>query len=450
VKSAGIRLALAAGVLLAAAAATAQSWSEAYERATAAVGRKDYAAAKAAFNEAIALRPADQSGPTTLPGSLTEPVRWRGGSPYSPNFGLAYCTYREALAAPDDQRQAGLEAAVAAFETLIARGQASDGAYYFLYQSYGALRRVDKQREIEAQLKSAGTLPWKVDLSFVSPEEVSQVKAATSQQKAGPEIIRAGETTTPAGVVVTTPPDPEATSTARVPVVPTKFAFLVGNSEAINPASKLGFAASDAQMVREALIQSAGYDEANVDVVLNGTAESIVAAANALASRMPDDATLYFFFSGAAHNVAGKDFFAGIDAASPEDTSKMVAKSDIFQIFLNRGARIFAFHQCNRPVSNGRYFGQEEPLVGRIAQSHATVPGGSVFGLTSGGRETGLYAKAIYDVLTEFRSNSVPIMEFGWQVFNGMRGGSVASFGGQSRQTPTLPGVYNMSPDAKF
>lgn len=443
------RLALLAAALIPA-AALAQNWAEAYNKALAALGAKDYAAARAAFSEAAALRPEDQSGPTTLPGSLTEPVRWRGGSPYSPNFGIAYCLYKEAAAAPEDQRETLYAQAATAFETLIAKGQGSDAAYYFLYQTYGAQRRIDKQREIEAQVKAAGALPWKVDTSFITPEEAAQVTAATSASKAGPEVIKAGSETTPSGILRPAEPAAAGATTGRVPVVPTKFALIIGNSESVAPGSKLGFAVPDAQLVREALVQSAGYDEANVDLVLNGTAEAIAAAAEALAARMPDDATVFLFFSGTGYNVDGKDYFAGIDAERPGDTSKMVSKSGLYQTFLNKGAKIFAFFQCHRPISGGRYFGQEEPLVGRISQSHATVPGGSVYGLVSAGKETGIYAKAVYDVITEFRSNAIPIMEFGWQVFNGMRGGRPGVEGGQSRQTPTLPGVFNMAPEAKF
>lgn len=431
-------------------AAFAQNWAQAYDKALDALGKKEYAAARAAFAEAIALRPDDQSTPTTLPGSLTEPVRWRSGSPYSPNFGNAYCLYKEAESAPDDSREALYTQAATALETLVAKGQGSAASYYFLYQAYGALRRVDKQREIEAQVKSAGELPWRVDTSFVTPEENAAITAATSAARANPEVIKAGSDTTPGGIVRPSEAPVAGTTTGRVAIVPTKYALIIGNTEAANAAHKLGFAATDAQLVREALVQSAGYDEANVDLVLNATAEGIMAAASALAARMPDDSTLFLFFSGTGHNVDGKDFFAGIDAGSATDTGKMVAKSILYQTFLNKGAKVFAFYQCHRPIVGGRYFGQEEPLVGRISQSHATVPGGSVFGLVSAGKETGIYAKAVYDVITEFRSNAIPIMEFGWQVFNGMRGGRPGVDGGQSRQTPTLPGVFNMAPEAKF
>lgn len=429
--------------------AQAQNWADAYARGLTAFGARDYAGAKAAMAEAIALRPEDQSQPTTLPGSLTEPVKWRGGSPYSPNFATAYASYKMAQAAPEPDKAGLMTEAVTGFETLLAKNQGSDAAYYFLYQAYGELRRIDKQREIEAAMKQSGQLPWKVDTSYVTPEEASGIALATGAKSNKPNVVVAGAETTPGGRVATTQPE-AATSTSRVPVIPTKYAFLIGNSESTDPNNKVAFAAANAQMIREALIQSAGYDEANTDMVLNGTSEAILAAAKALAERMPDDATIFIYFAGTGVNVGGKDYYAGIDVSGPTDTSKMVAKSSLYQIFLNKGAKIFAFNECNRPIKEGRYFGQEDPLVGRIAQSHATVPGGTVYGLVTSGREVGSFAKAMYDVLTEFRSNSVPIMEFGWQVFNSLRGASPGGVGGQSRQTPTLPGVFNMATDAKF
>ncbi|MGE3126486.1 MAG: caspase family protein [Fimbriimonadaceae bacterium] len=427
----------------------AQNWADAYGRALGAFGQQDYAGAKAAMAEAIALRPEDQSQPTTLPGSLTEPIKWRSGSPYSPNFATAYATYKMAQAAAEPDKAALFTEAVTAFETLLAKNQASDAVYYFLYQAYGEQRRIDKQREIEATMKQSGQLPWKVDTSFVTPEEASGILLATGAKGNKPNVVVAGADTTPGGRVATTPPD-VATTTSRVPIVPTKYAFLIGNSESADANNKVGFATANAQMLREALIQSAGYDEANVDMVLNGTAEGILAAAKALVERMSDDATVFLYFSGTGVNVGGKDYYAGIDVAGASDTSKMVAKSALYQIFLNKGAKIFVFNECHRPIKDGRYFGQEDPLVGRIAQSHATVPGGMVYGMVTTGREVGSFAKAMYDVLTEFRSNSVPIMEFGWQVFNSLRGASPGGVGGQSRQTPTLPGVFNMATDAKF
>ena len=42
------------------------------------------------FQQAAAYRPEDVAVATTLPGPVTEPRRWRNGSPYSPNFLAAY------------------------------------------------------------------------------------------------------------------------------------------------------------------------------------------------------------------------------------------------------------------------------------------------------------------------------------------------------------------------
>ena len=82
-------------------------------------------------------------------------------------------------------------------------------------------------------------------------------------------------------------------------------------------------------------------------------------------------------------------------------------------------------------------------MFGRISQAHATIPGDQINGLVTGGREVGAYSAAFAEILAEFRSNQVPIMEFVWQVFFNMRQG-----GGP--QTPTLPVLTVMAPDARF
>jgi hypothetical protein len=158
---------------------------------------------------------------------------------------------------------------------------------------------------------------------------------------------------------------------------------------------------------------------------------------------MPQDGTVLIYFSGAGYNIAGKDYYAGIDAENPTDSSHMVAVSDIYKLFISKGASIFAFTQAERPISSGLYFGKETPLFGRVAQSHATIPGEKINSLVTGGKTVGAYTQAVVDILTDFRSNQVPVTEFVWQVFYRMRRG-----GGP--QTPTLPVLTVMSADSRF
>src|SRR3954469_22427785 len=104
------------------AVANAQSWMAAYEKGLKAAKAADWTTARAAFQQAIAYRPEDASGPTTLPGPVSERRQWRNGAPYSPNFLAAYCEYRIGLASPkpEDGKPAFLTAATE-FETLLSK-----------------------------------------------------------------------------------------------------------------------------------------------------------------------------------------------------------------------------------------------------------------------------------------------------------------------------------------
>ena len=198
------------------------------------------------------------------------------------------------------------------------------------------------------------------------------------------------------------------------------------------------------------LTASAGYNPANVVLVQNGTADQIRTAAAALAARMPDGATAFIFYSGAGVYVGGKDFLAGIDTDLPSNTALMLGKIDLYKIFMAKGCRIFAFFQTNRTVVDGHYFGSEVPDVGSIAQMQATIPGDMVYSAVKNGKETGQFANAMVSVLSEYRTNQIPIFEFGWEVFNKMRRGDTGTTGGGSRQTPTLPVLSNLAADARF
>ncbi len=449
-----LRLTFVLALTLAAlSAAFGQAWSEAYSKALDAVRAGEWDAARAGFTAAIAARPEDQSNPTTLPGSVTEPVRWRDGAPYSPNFGLAYSSFRQAQAAPDAQRAELLNFAATGFETLIAKNQGSTAAFFFLNKVYGLQNRPDKQRELETSMRNANA-GWKVDSAVLTPEENAEIASLGGTSAGGrpqTEVIRAGQGTTPGGILKPVDQATQTTAVAgRVPIVADKFALVIGNSQGQIPNASLPFAASDAMLVRDGLVQNAGYDDRNVDVVVDATADQILIAARALASRMPNDARVFVFFSGVGANVDGKDYYAGVTAVSTADIKNMVAKDELFQTFFSKGARVFAFHQANRPVIEGRYFGMEIPLIGSVAQMHAVMPGSACLATTSEGRVVGIFTKALLDVMSQVRSNTLAVTEFGWQVFNSMRGGRLGVEGGGIVQVPTLPVVRYMSPSSPF
>jgi len=445
-------------LVLAAPAVLAQSWSQAYDKGLAEGRAGRWAEARQAFKQAAAYRTEDIAGSTTLPGPVTERRLWRSGSPYSPNFLAAYCSFRVGSGLSGSGRAEQFRAAAAEFEALQAKGQLSPESFYFLNFIYTSLGDTEKRIKLDERFgASRNQITWKVDTEIVAPEEIGAVQELMGQR--APVIV------TPPSNPVTNPPNnpnvrptnPPANPTTtppslgtRVPSVATKFALIVGNAASRIQGQAMPFASDDAQKVREALVMSAGYPEENVDVVINATASQILASARALADRLPQDGTMFIYFAGAGVNIDGKDFLAGVDTELTTDTNSMVAKAALYQLFERKGAHIFSFFQVNRPTVNGRYFGMEVPLYGRIAQCQATLPNGSVYSLVSNGRPVGMYTEAFVATLNEFRTNQIPIMEFGWQLFYRIRRGGTGSDAGSSRQTPTLPVLTNLATDAVF
>ncbi len=444
---------------LAAVGAYAQSWSSAYDTGLKAARAGKWAEARAGFQQAAAYRPEDMSAATVLPGPPTEQRRWRNGAPYSPNFLAAYAEYRLALENKDPSQQTqALNTAAAEFETLLAKGEYSPEAFYYLNTIYTRSGDTAKRQALEQKFNQVGSkADWKVDTEVVAPEDLA---AMSPNGATNPAQARQGSSGTPATLLAG---DPRITSTgstsgfnlgagpaAAVALVPSKYALLVGTSEAKLAQGNLSYATDDVQRVREALISSAGYPEQNIDIVLNGTAGQVMAAAKALADRMPTEGTLLIYFVGPGVDIDGKDYLAGVDSQLDTDTASMVSKADLYRIFMSKGTRIFAFFQTNRPIVNGNYFGKEVPLVGSIAQMQATTPGQDSLAYFRNGKNVGVFTNAFVNVITELRSNRIPITEFGWQVFYKVMRGDTGDTGGGSHQVPTLPYLTNMAADARF
>ncbi|HVL40406.1 MAG TPA: caspase family protein [Fimbriimonadaceae bacterium] len=450
------RFSLVLLMALAASLATAQAWRTSYEQGLAAARAERWGEARTHFQRAAAYRPEDQSAATPLPGPVSERREWRGGAPYSPNFLAAYSAYREALRAKSEDAEPLLQAAAAELETLLAKEQHSPETYYVLARVYERQRATEKRTALESRVSAnANRLTWKVDGEAILPEERALI--APSQGDARRATPDSQQTiTVKAGDPIISPPAggarpvPDLPGVTRVPPVPTKFALVIGNAASRLPEGALPFAGDDAQRIREALVLSAGYPEENVDLVLNASAAQIMASARALAERVGEDNTVFIYFAGAGANIDGKDYLAGIDTELPTDSSTMIAKNELYRLFMAKGARIFSFFQASRPIVSGRYFGMEVPLFGSIAQSQATLPGEVVHSVVRNGKQVGIYTDALASVLEEFRSNRIPILEFGWQVFYKIRRGDTGTTGGGSRQTPTLPVLSNMASDAPF
>ncbi len=439
------------GAILGALATTtaAQSWNAAYDEALTSARAGSWLKSREAFRKAAAYRTDDVSGTTYLPGPATERKKWRNGAPYSPNFCAAYASYRLGMAATEPQQRAEhLNLAAREFESALSRSQLSYESFYFLNATYSALGNTAKKLELDQRFSAAtGKVDWKVDTEIVAPEELAMIaQTLGSPSSSNPQPV--GKTDAPTGVG--TAPSAAPPLGTRVPPIATKYALIVGNSESRIQGLELPFASDDAQMIREALLTNAGYLPENVDVVINATGAQLLSSARALVDRLPDVASVFVFFAGAGVNINGVDWLAGVDSADVSDVSSMVSKSQLYGLFSSKGARVFAFFEANRPISGGRFFGMDVPLVGAIAQSQGTMPGERVFGLVRNGKTVGAYASALASVLMDFRSNRIPILEYGWQVFYSIRSGGTGSQGGSSRQTPTLPVLTNMASDARF
>lgn len=426
--------------------AAAQNWMESYDAALAALRRADWPVARQAFQAAISDRPMDHAQATSLPGPVTDPRRWRGGSPYSPNFGAAYAAFKQSQVERDEEERTALLAAAASeLEALIALGQHAPETYFVLGQVFASQRDTAKQRDLEARLSALeGRFAWRLDADILTPEDRATLDTLMGARPRDP--ARAERV----GARVVQDPATPVTVTGAVATLPYKFALVIGNSEGGLVEGRLPFAATDATLIQDALVQHAGYPADNVKVLTNATSEQMRTAVNELVARMPDGATVTFYFTGQGVNLNGRDYLVGVDAADASVNRGMLAKTDVYRAFMQKGARIFAFFQVNRPEQAGRYFGQEIPLVGAIAQMQATTAGQEVMGFMMGGRMVGVFSHSVANVLVQLRSNRIPVTEFAWQVFYDIRRGGTGATGGSSRQTPTLPVLTNMASDARF
>lgn len=492
----------------------AQSWTGSYDQGLNALKAKNWPEARKQFQAAIAYRPEDISAATTLPGPVQSRKQWRGGSAYSPNFLAAYAQYRLAVEATDAKQKAGLLGlAETEFRVLLEKGQLSKGAYYLLGQTYTLQSKADQLKAMPNKFGSK--FDWRIDTEGLLAEDSKAIEAAfsepapvstpapepkknepKSEEKPAPKKEEPKSETKPE---VKPEQKPEAkqdepvgpvtagrrkktdgqtgTGTASKPVLreeiipaeslsnymagnrnagpvavnPNKFALIIGTSKTKNAALDLPFANDDATRLRDTLVDAAGYAADHVQLVTDGSVKAILEAAQALSDQVPDGGTVFLFYAGGGANIGAKDYLATAETDSATNTATMVAKSDLFQLFMAKGARIFSFFEVSRTVAaDGRYFGMEIPQFGSIAQSQATLPGDKVTSKIRGGKQVGLYADALTLVLSELRSNRIPISEFGWQVFYKVRRGDTGTTGGGSRQTPTLPVLSNLASDSRF
>ncbi len=508
------RTILATALLASSWSAQAQAWSDLYQKATEALREERWVEARNLFKEAASRRAEDFSGPTLLNRPGQPERVWRNGASYSPNFGAAYAGYRLALKLTEEaERTALLKEVAAEFQTLIGKEQHSRATFYFLGNILALLGDKDGQQNLTTKEREIGSgMTWKIDEELLTAEERAQISGVAIVPETKPEVkpetkpeVKPEEKPAdkpkdepenkpedkpqtepenkPADKPKTEPkpvknpttddrppvqpkqPKPKAQSgnqttvdagffdpanLGEVPKLTTKYALIISNSQSAIPGVAPSWAANDAALLKETLVGVAGYVEENIVVVSDATASEILTAAQSLAERVPEGGKVLLYFTGVGANLDGRDYLAGRDTASTTDASTMVPKLGLYQVFMSRGAEIFAFFQVSRPLLNGRYFGQEVPQVGAIAQMNATIPGASVQSVTRNGREVGMFTNAFSLVLNEFRSNRIPIMEFAWQLFDRIKRGSSGSASGGATQVPTLPTLTTIAQDARF
>ncbi|CAN5452890.1 hypothetical protein BH11ARM2_BH11ARM2_28490 [soil metagenome] len=452
--------------ILTVASADAQAWQKFYDEGLNQAKEGKWKEARDSFLSAVEARPEDSSKPTPLFGPITERRTWRNGAPYSANLLAAYCGVRAAGDLTGEEKSKLLDRCAVELERLVDKNQAGQVAALTLVEVYNALG--DVQRRARLQQRAGVPNPaWREDLEIVLPGTVPG-SANTAQPLTNPGTITNPPTKNPPDISTQTsdpkiappPTNPQGTRpdngvppiVGGVATLPNKYALIIGNRESQLPGGKIPYAEDDAIRVREAIQNYAGYEPGNVETVLNGTAEGIKAAAAALAGRMVDGGTILIYFTGVGTNLGGKDYLAGADTELPSDVGSMLSKEDLYRYFYLKGANIFAFFQADRPVINTRCFGTEIPAIGSLSQMQATLPDGKIQYLYQGGRPVGLFTNAFVRALEKFKTNQVPISEFGWAVFYGIRSrdDTTTQSTGSSLQTPTVPTRVGMSADARF
>jgi hypothetical protein len=432
---------LAALITLFPAHAFSQAWAKNYEDGLEAAKAGKWMEARQFFLKSKSDRKDDTDAPTILPVNETEKIEWKNGALYSPNFLAAYASFQLNTTNTDPAFKPNFKEAAEEFESLLKKKQVSPEAIYYLSAAY---RKLGQTKKIEELPKKYKVYNWKVDTSLLSDEDKKAVKDATPDGATGPIRITQSVDAAQVGVKMTDPKD------RAVPYLEKKFALIIANGATKGQGLQVPSAEEDGRCIQEALSKHAGYKPDQVELVLNGGAQQMKAAAEALAARMPQDGVLFIFYTGAATNVDGKDYLAGVETELVSDTASMLPKLELYEPFLQKGVKLFAFYQVARPISGGRFFGTEEPKYGIVSQSQSTIPGEQIFSINKGGKARGIYADAMCQVFADLRSNSLPITEFGWQIFYKMRRGGTATTGGSSRQTPTLPMLLQMGPDTRF
>ena len=432
------------GLFLIATAAIAfpQAWTANYEKGIENLKQSKFAEARKSFILAKNDRKEDTNLPTVLPLNDKETIQWRNGSLYSPNFLAAYCMFHLSEQESASQSKPNFKECIEEFESILKRKQVSAESMYFLAQAYSKSGQVKKANELANKYP---VYNWKVDAACLNEQEKKSVSASIPDGASGPiKISQAVNAVDEANAPLLSPKG------KIVPYLERKFALIITNGATKGSGLQVPYAQEDGRLIKDSLSRYAGYKPDQVELITEATAVQIESAAKKLAAKMPQDSTLFLFYTGAATQIDGTDWIAGVDTGLLTDTSSMVKKLTVYEPFIEKGIKIFAFYQVSRMKVSGKAFGAQEPKSGAVSQMQSTIEGEEIFTITKQGKQRGIFADGMIQAFEDLCSNSLPITDFGWQIFYKMKRGGTATTGGSSRQTPTLPVLLQMGPDTRF
>jgi hypothetical protein len=203
------------------ASAEGTSWQTTYENAVSAARAKDWVKACQLFEQSINAK-ADDTNQTfkvqIAPGLVGN---WRDGAPYTPHWGLGYCSYKAAMNVKEDAQKASLlQAAIANFDWLRSNGFKDRYVTFILSKSYEASGDAVRAELVRQELFTPGIAGNHIDQTYLTSED----KKALSNVKAPkpPKTV----------VKVQSKPKPEPTSKSPEPNI-------VGQTNPLKPTEKV-------------------------------------------------------------------------------------------------------------------------------------------------------------------------------------------------------------------
>jgi len=199
------------------------SWQTTYENAVSAARAKDWVKASQLFEQSINAKGDDTNQTFKVqigPGLVGN---WRSGAPYTPHWGLGYCSYKAAMNVREDAQKASLlQAAIANFDWLRSNGFKDRYVTFILSKTYEASGDAVRAELVRQELFTPGTSGNNIDQTYLTSDDK---KALSNVKKPKPPKPV---------VVVENKPKPESKPTTK-PSVPT----IVGQSRPLKATEKV-------------------------------------------------------------------------------------------------------------------------------------------------------------------------------------------------------------------